>query len=430
MAEFIKSLVESAAMKATISGIRGVTGTELGIAEVVRFCRGFADTLHTDTCVVGQDSRSSGRMLSEVASCTMAGCGINVIDLGEVPTPVLFREARGRAGIMITASHNPVDWNGLKFVVDGRIIDAKQLNAVMGGQAALGESYGTMIPDADATNRYISDVVDVISGVADTSVLVDAGGGAARYVAGDLLRAIGCSVDEITPDVPRPDPTAGGLDDTIQKSLSHDMAVIFDMDGDRMVLARDGRILAPDATLALGVMASMDMGERVFVVSADTSVLVERYITERGGKVYRSSVGEGNVVDAILHHRAGAGGEGSSAGFILPSINWCRDGLLSAALATSDMERLDIIQRDFEGTHIIRQKVRPASRPFADIADELYGLAMEVDMTDGVRATLDESSWVLIRHSNTEDITRISAEAPTAEACRRVVKRIEGMLHE
>lgn len=423
-------------MKVTISGVRGIPGKDLSMTDVIRFCSGFAGLIPDTRCVLGRDTRQSGFTLSGAVSSTLTGCGIDVTDIGVSPTPVLFREARRYgAGVMVTASHNPISWNGLKFVIDGRSIGQTHLDMITKHKSGMRGSYGTHTDDTseDAISAYVQSAADIIGDMKNnTSVLVDSGGGAAALATVSLLKSVGCRVGSHEPAVPRPDPTADALTDVAAESRNYDMAAVFDMDGDRMVLVKDGRVRAPDSTLGLGVAAAMKRGIDRFAMSFDTSILVEQYVTERGGRVYRTPVGEANVVDAMMRHDAPAGGEGSSAGFILGDFNWCRDGMLTAGLISSvikDRVIADILDL-FENTCIIRTKVPQQSEIPSGLPDALSHESTEIDTSDGIRAILGESSWVLVRQSNTEDIIRISAEAPTADECRGMVRLITGMIRD
>ena len=283
----------------------------------------------------------------------------------------------------------------------------------------------------DAATTYLDDLCGMVGAIPGRpAVLVDGGGGAASEMAPAALARLGCRTGEVRGMPPRPDPTAGGLDRLVEESSGYDAGVAFDMDGDRMVLVMDGMVQPPDATLGLGVAAAMEMGHREFVISADTSVLVERYLTERGGRVHRSPVGEANVVGAMLERKAGAGGEGSSGGFILPGFNYCRDGILAAALVASMIPdgRASRILEEVTGTRIIREKVPGGPDVVERVAERVSRMASETDTADGIRAVLDESSWVLVRPSNTEDVIRVSAEAETPEECRRIIRRVVGMV--
>ena len=411
-------------MKATISGIRGVVGEDIGPREAAGFCAGFAGMVGGGVCVLGRDTRPSGQIMGRAAAAGLAAGGLDVEDMGVVPTPVVFREARRcGAGVVVTSSHNPVSWNGLKFVVEGRGIHEAELRDIMErGYHAVRRCGGRR----EADHTYVEDAC-IVTGRADgVSVLVDAGGGAATSLAPRLLRRIGCSVDVMCGGTVRPDPTAGGLDALAAGSSKHDMGVAFDMDGDRMVLAMDGVVQPPDATLGLGVAAAMRRGHRDFVFSVDTSVLVERYVTERGGTVARCPVGEANVTRMMAERGAAAGGEGSSGGFILGGFNWCRDGMLAAGLAASLIHEgvAGEVLGEVTGSIIMRQKIPGDASALERIQEYVKHMCSEVDTRDGVRGIIDEDSWVLVRMSNTEEVVRVSAEDTSTERCSHIIQEI------
>ena len=415
-------------MKATISGIRGVVGVDIGPRETARFCAGFAHMLGGGSCVLGRDTRPSGRILGRAAAAGLAAGGVDVADMGVVPTPVVYREARRcGAGVVVTSSHNPVSWNGLKFVTEGRGIHEAELRRIMDGRYRAVRGCGSR---REAGHTYVEDAGGVIGRADGVSVLVDAGGGAATDLAPRLLRHVGCRADAIHGGTVRPDPTAGGLDALAAGSSKYDMGVAFDMDGDRMVLAMDGAVQPPDATLGLGVAAAMRRGHRDFVFSVDTSVLVERYVTGRGGTVARCPVGEANVARMMARRGAPAGGEGSSGGFILGGFNWCRDGMLAAGLAASLVHEgvAEGVLGEVTGSAVIREKIRGDATALARVQEYVRHMCSEVDTRDGVRGIIDEDSWVLVRVSNTEDVVRVSAEDSSPERCARTVREIKGMM--
>ena len=412
-------------VKVTISGIRGVVGEDLGLREVTRFCGNFARMMRGGACVLGRDTRPSGESMAGAAAAALAGGGMDVMDMGVAPTPAVFFEARRRgAGVAVTASHNPVSWNGLKFVAGGRGADHTMMRRISDGGVGTPPRCGSRTA---ISSGYVEEAAGTIGRIdGEPSVLVDAGGGTAAGTAPQLLRAIGCRVETISGGVPRPDPTSGGLERLAAGSATCDMGVAFDMDGDRMVLAVDGEVQPPDATLGLGVAAAMERGHRDFVLSVDTSVLVERYISERGGTVHRCAVGEANVVGAMTGCGAGAGGEGSSGGFILGEFNWCRDGMLAAGLLAS-MVPGGAMRRtllEVTGSAIVRERVKGDASALPRIMERMGRISSEVDCTDGARGIIDEDTWVLVRPSNTEDIVRVSAEAADMERCRGLVRQM------
>ncbi|MGI0025822.1 MAG: phosphomannomutase, partial [Nitrososphaera sp.] len=322
-------------MKVSISGVRGIYGEDLNLHEVDRFARLFATMVKSDKCVLARDTRPSGRLISQVAAAGLMSCGIDVYNLGVAPTPAAFRESiRHGAGMVITASHNPLEWNGLKFVLNGRGLFEDELEGML---KATPKNSGKFGKELDAVSSYVDDIAELTAKdrTARFKVGVDSGGGAACGYAEDLFRKLGhqyFGVNGIAGISTRgPDPTTDSLADlralVTSNHLDHGFAL--DLDADRLVVVnKAGEKLNPDATLLLCVARAAELGIKSFVVSIDTSVAIEKYVGGRGGKVAYSKVGEANVVRKMLEVQAEAGGEGSSAGFIMPKFNMCRDGLL------------------------------------------------------------------------------------------------------
>ena len=177
----------------------------------------------------------------------------------------------------------------------------------------------------DLSTSYIEDARKIIGNIENNpEIVVDIGGGAAKGFAPELLKEIGCNVEILNENLSGctrgPDPTSDNLTDLISSSNKKDIGFAFDLDGDRLVVVRNGEKQTPDVTLGLGVAKSLDLGYKEFVLSIDTSVSIEKFIKERGGTVQRSKVGEANVIDLMLKNNAQAGGEGSSGGFIFTRI--------------------------------------------------------------------------------------------------------------
>ncbi len=200
------------------------------------------------------------------------------------------------------------------------------------------------------------------------------------------------------------------------------------MDGDRLVVVKDGKKQTPDVTLGLGVAKSLELGYKNFVLSIDTSVSVEKFIKQNGGTVTRSKVGEANVIDMMIKSEAQAGGEGSSAGFILPEFNFCRDGILTSGLIASMLgtSQFSDVLSFMENYTQVREKTGVDSAYHDKVIDRVaqkFGKNYsEVITLDGIKGIIDEDSWVLIRKSNTEDIIRISGESNNSDKCNRIVK--------
>ena len=461
-------------LKVSVSGIRGLAGTELGADSAMRYCAAFAQVAGCGACVTARDTRPSGAALHDAASAALMASGVDVASLGVAPTPVAFYESRkhGCGGVIVTASHNPIEWNGLKFVVGGRGATAAEMDAVAaraeavapkeedagGGGSPKGGAPRRLGSERDAASDYVDAALDAVRGTAGgggeepaARIAVDAGGGAAAGVAPALLRRIGCDVEVINADLGGsgrgPDPTSGGLAQLEAACAGGRTGFAFDLDGDRVVVVAPGAgwggggaaatALSPDATLCLGVAAALDAGCRRFVLSIDTSMAVEDVVREAGGSVWRSKVGEANVVAEMDARGAEAGGEGSSAGFILRSFNGCRDGILAAGLIAASgggcaekggqcggaaaRTAAEAMSRYSQA----RTKV-PASPALharaLELADSrMRGMFSESVAVDGVK-WIGDGSWVLARGSNTEDAVRISAEARGAEEAGRLLR--------
>ena len=426
-------------MKKTISGIRGIFGKDLHLKDVIEFSNNFSSLIKSQKCVIGRDTRPSGKMIQETISAVLMKNGIDVFDLGMVPTPVVFREARKYgAGIVISSSHNPIEWNGMKFILDGRGINEKELPQIINHQEILKSKIGK-IKKIEST--YIEEARKIIGNIENSpKIVIDNGGGAAKDFAATLLKNIGCDVEVINKELlgcsRGPDPTSDKLIELTNISKDKEIAFAFDLDGDRLVVVRKGKKQTPDATLGLGIAKSLELGYKKFVLSIDTSISIEKFIKEKGGTVVRSKVGEANVIEEMLKNNSQAGGEGSSGGFILPEFNYCREGILTSGLISSMLEnsKFSEILNYMESYFQIREKVEIDSnyhdKLIENIKNNLIKKYSEIDTRDGIKAIIDENTWILIRKSNTEDIIRISGESNDEEKCKKIINNTIEMVKE
>ena len=422
-------------MKISISGIRGVYGEDFIPNNVIKFCDGFSTLIKTGRCIIARDTRPSGIMISNIVSAVLLERGIDVHNLGMVPTPVAFREAKKiGAGIIITSSHNPLKWNGLKFIVEGRGITEKELEIVKNEKNLNREKIGKEI---FAESDYLSDAVNVIGKLENQTqhVIIDIGGGAAKTIAPQLLQKIGCQVKTINDELDRcsrgPDPTSDELVELVSKTNSKDIGFAFDLDSDRVILVMNGEKKSSDITLGLGVVKAIKLGIKKFVLSLDSSLAIEKYIINHGGKVWRSKVGEANVIQMMIENGAEAGGEGSSGGFILKKFNMCRDGLLTSGLIAS-MINDKSIQKDiefFESFSQIRDKISIESMLHDKLITKIIKKIetdYEINLLDGIKVKINENTWSLIRKSNTEDIIRVSTESNDKQLLEKIQKEMVG----
>jgi len=418
-------------MKKTISGIRGIFGDDFTLREVLEFCNNFSSLIKSQKCVIGKDTRPSGHMIKESATAALMQNGVDVFDLELAPTPVVFHESRKYgAGIVVTSSHNPLQWNGLKFIVDGRGINESELPKILERYESEGSGIGH---EEKIGSTYLEDAMKIIGKIKGTpKIAVDIGGGAAREFAPKLLQGLGCNVQVINSELNGcsrgPDPTSDNLSELVLASDGKEIGFAFDLDGDRLVVVKNGKKQTPDVTLGLGVAKSLELGYKKFVLSIDTSVSIEKFIKENGGTVERSKVGEANVIDLMIKTNAQAGGEGSSAGFILPEFNFCREGILTSGLIASMLgnKKFDDVLNFMENYFQVREKTDVDSKYHDSVIDKVVEKFAkkysDVITMDGVKGIIDEDSWVLVRKSNTEDIIRVSAESNNLDKCKKIAR--------
>ncbi|MEM3098180.1 MAG: hypothetical protein QXU32_05630 [Nitrososphaerales archaeon] len=427
-------------MKVSISGVRGIFGQDLTLHDVLRFCRAFS-TLISKECVLARDTRESSKVISETAAAALMERGIDVYNLGIAPTPFAFREARRHgAALIVTASHNPLEWNGLKFVLDGRGIFEEELEKIRTATDTKIKSIGIEHP---ADSSYVNDIMSLIGKIdGSVKIAVDAAGGSACGYATSILSNIGCLVTSINDkhgiSSRAPDPTSDRLNDlqNVVVNQKCEIGFAFDLDGDRLVVMdKNGFKLRPDITLLLCVARAAEMGVREFVVSLDTSMAVEDYLNNMNCKVHRAKVGEANVVREMLKRGIAAGGEGSSGGFILKDFNMCRDGMLASVFITSLLrsKTYDECVTLASNYHLVRGKIEADSSLHNEIIgnmeEVLKNESSSIDYLDGMAASIDDS-WVLIRGSNTEHSIRLSVESKSEERSKRLYSKYEEKIRE
>jgi phosphomannomutase len=422
-------------VKISISGIRGIFGQDLNLDTIMNFSRLFASflinnsTITEKKCLVARDTRPSSYLILQTVSAAIMEQGINVLDLGIAPTPFVFHESiKYGNGVIVTASHNPFEWNGLKFIINGRGIFEKELDLIQQENILSGTQFGVMYA---LNSNYISDILELLrkTGYLEdnrkkrNTIGLDPGGGAISSYIPKLYNSLNqefYTINDIAGISSRsPDPTTDDLLELRKLVLSKklDLGFAFDMDADRLVVVdKNGNKLSPDLTLLLCIASVLDHGAKKFVASLDTSNSIKRIISEYGGSLYHSKVGEANVVKEILRLNADAGGEGSSAGFIMPKFDMCRDGILASAIISSLSDELYNHCMEIASKYsTIRSKI-PMESSFQKQVIEKFGdnfqeKSYDIVKMDGTKIMIDDNSWILIRSSNTEHAVRISVES-------------------
>jgi phosphomannomutase len=430
-------------MIVSISGIRGVLNKDMTLEDVSRFAGNFAALVGSKEVLLARDPRSTGPAMCKAVAAGLLSQGSRVLDYGIISTPALFRESRvGRKpAVMVTASHNEPEFNGLKFIVDGMGIGKELFDKVVGGKKGMGEKFGQGSLRSVPRTSYVDDLVgrfgsDSCEGV---KVALDLGGGAAISHSVRLLTRLGCEVRSVNDSYGifsrKVDPVADdlGVLRRLVKDRKSDIGLAFDGDGDRLVVVDGiGRKRTGDfmLTLALAEMLA-ETGEKDVVVSLDTTQAVDDVAKRRGGRVFRSKVGEANVVAMMREVGARLGGEGSSGGLIDGEFNYCRDSMLAAIVIVRALKQKG--SKAYDSVPVYHQERVALALPRAKVLRGISRLAAkyeDADTTDGVKVSLSKRSWVLARPSGTEDIVRVSAEAESEAKAAQIAKSFAAKLKE
>ena len=442
----------------SVSGVRGRVGQGLTPEVVARFAAAFgawATARHAErggarTVVVGRDSRVSGPLFQRVVISALESVGARVIDLGMTTTPtcqLAVEHHHAAGGLMISASHNPIEWNALKMIgSSGLFLDAAEGAEMRAGMErgtvyATWDQLGAVVPDPEAVRRHVEQVlalpyIDVARIRArNFTVALDACRGAGAVVMPALLERLGCAVTAVNmePDgrFPHPpEPVAENLGElaALTRAAGADVGFAVDPDVDRLALVDEtGRAIGEDYTLALAARLVLAHRKGVVVTNLSTSRVVDDVAEAAGSRVIRAPVGEVNVAVRMRDEGAVIGGEGNG-GVILPELHLGRDAPLGAALVlqllAEENRPLSAIVADHPRYAIVKDKL---DRPNAPL-DAVYAALGEAfpdatrDTQDGLRLAWPDR-WVHVRPSGTEPIVRVIAEGPTEADARALVAR-------
>lgn len=435
----------------SVSGVRGVVGEGLDPITVARFGAAFGTFLGKGSkVVVGRDTRTSGEMVKSLAVGGLLSTGCKVIDVGICPTPtvqvaVMHHKAEG--GVAITASHNPAEWNALKFMgPEGIFLDSAQgerlVSIFENPQSYRYAKWDEIRPvegDEGAVERHIEAVLSLVNVGAirgrKFKVAVDCCNGAGALVIPELLSRLGCEViplhcqpNGLFPH--NPEPVAENIGELCQlvRESGADVGFAFDADVDRLAIVSErGEPLGEEHTLALVVDYVLSRRPGVVVTNVSTSMAIDDVAERYGCKVVRTPVGEVNVCKAMREHGAVIGGEGNG-GIIVPDLHYGRDALIGAALVLEYMaeagEPISALAGRIPRYFMVKGKMplpQGVSREelLSKVRAALEGLKM--DLTDGVKV-ICEDGWLHIRPSGTEPVVRIIAEAEGEERARELVE--------
>ncbi len=461
--------MSDAPLMLSVSGLRGIVGRSLTPAVAVRFAAAFGDWLKHEKArggacsttpgpvhvVLGRDSRPSGAMLEMAAASALAAAGCRVTRLGVLSTPgvaIMVEHLNADAGMVITASHNPIIWNGMKPLlrVSGRIQapPVKQANEIIERFRADIASYVTvedLVAPGEATDgpqvhaQAVLKHVDVEAiRAAKLKVVVDGVHGAAGAETALLMRELGVELvhlwAEPTGRFPHtPEPTKENLTalcDAMRQHKAH-LGFAQDPDADRLAIVDErGTYIGEEYTLALACLHLLQRSGPAargakLVANLSTSRMIDDIASRYGAQVLRTPVGEANVASVMQKEAALAGGEGNG-GVIYPPVTLVRDSLVGMALVLEMLARrrlpLSDIVREVPSYAIVKDKAE-ANRALIEKISPLLQQAyaqQQIDTQDGVRVNWPDR-WVHVRPSNTEPIVRFIAEATSEDAAAALI---------
>jgi len=441
-------------LKISISGVRGVVGESLTPTLLTRFTQAFGTFVGPGTIVIGRDTRTSGEMVRQavVAGLLSSGCRVLDLDVCPVPTVQLLVRGRGaRGGIAITASHNPAEWNALKFINSSGLFlagaQARQLLDIYHqGEyvKVLGALMRSVERETGALDVHVRAVLDALgplpSNARKLKVVVDCCNGAGSVVAPRLLEALGAEVVAInaTPDgtFPRgaePVPeNLGALCEAVRASGA-DVGFAQDMDADRLAVVDErGEPLGEEYTLVLAARQVLSKERGAVVANLATTTVLDSVARGFECPIYRSKIGEANVTEEMRRVRAVVGGEGNG-GVIYPRINFARDSLVAMALVLhllADTGRaVSELMSELPRSYMVKEKIECRSDRIQKVLKRVRAAYADKpqDLRDGVKV-LTESGWFLVRGSNTEPIIRLVAESYDEAEARRLVEELRAIV--
>ncbi|MFH0736127.1 MAG: phosphoglucosamine mutase [bacterium] len=438
----------------SVSGIRGIIGDGLEPEVLVKYTSAFADFCGQGKIVVGRDGRITGDMVKNIVFGTLMAKGNDVIDIGITPTPtVLFNVLKNNAlgGISLSASHNPNEWNALKLInkkgefmtVDENIKMLSLLDNSTKNYSRW-DKLGTLKNNPDGLFQHLKSVLELpfldIKAIKKRKfkILLDCVNGAGSYIMPLLLEKFGCEVIKINCEkngiFPRlAEPIPENLTETMEavKKFNADLGIVVDPDVDRLVLITEkGEPFSEENTIAQAVKFLLAKEKGNVVVNLSTTRAVDDIVHQFGCNIYKSPVGEANVVSKMKEVNAIIGGEGSG-GVIYPKLVFGRDALTGTAFILQHLLEFGGTLSQLKDTlpkYFIAKKKIELNNINPDIILEkltdIYS-ANKMNLEDGLRIDFDDH-WVHFRKSNTEPIIRCIVEAPKLKNAEELIAKYFG----
>lgn len=428
----------------SISGIRGIFGESLTPENIVKYTTAFAKYSGCKRIVIGRDGRLNGDIIESLVEATLLFNGCEVINLGIAPTPTIslaVETLKASGGIAITASHNPQQWNGMKFINSkGIFLNAEENKNFLSFTNDETNSYVPVekVKQVECYTDFLSFHIKKVLAIKSVNlkkikkrkfkVVADCVNSSGSKVVPKLLEKLGCKVIKIDCDpggifTRKPEPLPENLKRTCREVKKHkaDLGIVVDPDADRLVIITEkGEPFGEENTITTAVshiLKSVSPEKRIAAVNLSTSRSVDDVVESLGGKLYKAPVGEINVIGKMKEVNAIIGGEGSG-GVILPEVHYGRDSLVGIALILSEFAdfggKVSEYKKEIPQYHIRKAKIElPGINP-ESIFEHLKQKYTDnpQNFEDGLRIDF-KKSWANFRKSNTEPIIRIITEAKT-----------------
>lgn len=436
-------------LKISISGVRGIIGDGLDIRTVVDYTAAFSCLFPKKAKVlVARDTRLTGDTIANSVISTLMASGINVIDIGITPTPTalyMVEKLKAHGGIMVSASHNPIEWNALKLIgKGGKFLDEKsvqELNKLYDKKSSRfvkALETGTYQKIEDAIEQHIKRIIRFIDvdkiKKRNFKVACDYVNGTGLFATPKLLKALGVKEISINKEhtgkfahVAEPSASSMKSLSELAKKNKVDIGFTQDPDADRLaIVLNDGTIVSEEYTLALCAKYLWSVGKGNAAVNLSTSRMIDDLAKEKGYSVDRTKIGEINVSSHVVKNRLYFGGEGNG-GIIVPAVSPGRDSLLGIALILELMAKenktIKEIVAEIPKYEIVKEKLEVAKIDENSFLKNIKSKFTKSKITsiDGIKVDL-ENGWLHVRSSNTEPIVRIIAEAKTKKEAKELIK--------
>lgn len=440
----------SPTLKIGLAGVRGIVGESLTPQLVTCFSSAFGTYTGPTPIVVGTDTRPSREMVTQAAVAGLSSVGCTPVSIGVAPVPTLqhhVRETGAGGGICVTASHNPMEWNALKFFgPDGIALRSNQLAELIdlyhqGVYARVpADQITDPTSDESAPGKHQNSILKLVDldliRSREFKVVADCCNGAASTVTPAFLNKLGCEVVELNTDPTKPFPrNPEPIKDNISvlceavTASGADIGLAQDADADRLAIVDEqGNALGEDSTIALTVRHFLRRQAAPVVVSLSTSRIVDAVISEYNVPLFRTRVGEIHVLEKMQECGAQIGGEGSG-GVIVPAANPCRDSFVAMSLILEMLAKngksIGSLRSELPSYHMLKTQIRCLPRDVAPAIRLLryFYRDSEQDLTDGVKI-LWPDRWIHVRGSNTEPVIRIVAEANSGDTATRLINDV------